>query len=77
MKRGKGRPRLNSSETLMRTYKISTKQYSKLKVWCKERNLKVSEVLRLASLELMKEGSLDKLLQNEKWREEALSLINN
>lgn len=76
MKRGKGRPKLNSSETLTRTYNISEKQYSKLKAWCKKRGFKVSEVLRLASLELMKEGSLNKLLQNEKWREEALSLIN-
>lgn len=55
MKRERGRPKLNTSETKQRTYKISETQLEEFKEWCKIRGLKLSVVIRGAMVHLMKE----------------------
>jgi len=74
-KRGRGRPRLNTSETKMRTYRISERQYKEFKEWCKARNLEVSEVIRVAIGHLMREGRLEDLLAIPEMEEFAVELI--
>lgn len=44
--RGKGRPKLGDSETKLRTYKITEKDYRSFCEWCKSRGLRPSEVVR-------------------------------
>ena len=76
MRRKKGRPRLGDSETKIRTYSISERQFKEFKEWCKDRGFKVSEVIRVAIGHLMKEGRLEDLLQDEEMRNLAVELLN-
>jgi len=66
---------LNDSETKLRTYRISEKQYAEFKAWCEKRGLKVSEVIRVGLSQLMKEGSISDLLEDEEMERFAVEII--
>lgn len=75
MKGKRGRPKLNTSETKIKTYSISERQFSEFKAWCKERGFKVSEVFRCAIGYLMKEGNIEDLLANPEMEAFAVEII--
>lgn len=55
----RGRPRLTDSETKLRTYKISERDYHAFCEWCKSRNLKPTQVIRSLILDYYVKGLLE------------------
>ena len=76
MSKKRGRSTLSDSETLLRTYKIPERTYQVFKNWCDRRGFTVSEVVRMAISQLMKEGNLSMLLENEEMRNLALNVLS-
>lgn len=75
MKGKRGRPKLNTSETKIKTYSISERHFEEFKKWCRDRGLKVSEVIRIAIFHLMKEGRLEDLLAIPEMERFAVEII--
>jgi len=55
----RGRPRLNDSETKLRTYKISQRDYEAFCSWCRSRNLRPTQVIRSLILDYYVKGLLE------------------
>ena len=75
MQKRKGRPRLNDSETLIRTYTVSEKDFLKFKVWCRKNGFSVSEIIRIGVKQLMKEGNISDLLEDTEMRNLVIGLL--
>lgn len=75
MQSRRGRPRLNDSETLIRTYTVSERDFLKFRIWCRKNGFSVSEIIRLGVKQLMKEGNISDLLEDAEMRNLAIELL--
>ena len=72
----RGRPSLGTSESLVKSYRFSKKQFDEFENWCKCRGLTTSEGIRGSVSLLIEKGNLTELLRNPELRELALNLLN-
>lgn len=64
MKRKRGRPKLNDSETKLRTYKISERDYQSFVEWCTSRGFKPCTVVRSLIINYTVQNMLGELKEN-------------